>query len=568
MITHSEKSQRVNVFLRFLSMIRLYLQTIQYLKVRQIIYRFFSKPRLLLAALFKLDLHGSNYRTVPITKFIVSSNANFEELFGVPKSKSCYISLLWNSPNAGKLSLYKKNGFEYLLARDWRTCKEFSAGLVQHWIRSHSSVLLNDPVWNPYVISLRLVNWIKWASLSDYRDPTFLESIEYQANVLSRNLEYHILGNHLVKNIKALFFAGHFLGHQERTFPKLIRLLKGELDEQILSDGGHFELSPGYHTIVLEDLLDIYNVLSSADQKWDEFLLVLRDRIRLMLEWISRMSIGASCYPHFNDSSKDFSVDLRHLMGYAKRIGVGVPKLQKNRLTLLAASGYGIVETKRCKLILDYGKIAPDYLPAHAHSDLFSFEMAVNGNRVLVNSGTDDYGNFHTRSYVRSAQAHNTATVDGYDHAELWGQFRMARRPKQIQAAWSQQFSWIQFIGSHDGFRQQGISVSHTRKVRFSISKLALHVEDSFEGIGYQRTRSFLHFHPMVNTSIHGNSLFFRDSRSNVSGFVLWPEYLSATMKELPYFENMGKPQPHAVLVLSVAGDLPHQISYRVHFSK
>ena len=38
-----------------------------------------------------------------------------------------------------------------------------------------------------------------------------------------------------------------------------------ELPEQILADGGHFELSPMYHALVLEDLLDLVNIARRYD---------------------------------------------------------------------------------------------------------------------------------------------------------------------------------------------------------------------------------------------------------------------------------------------------------------
>ena len=34
--------------------------------------------------------------------------------------------------------------------------------------------------------------------------------------------------------------------------------------EQILKDGGHFERSPMYHSIVLEDILDLVNVIRTS----------------------------------------------------------------------------------------------------------------------------------------------------------------------------------------------------------------------------------------------------------------------------------------------------------------
>ena len=53
-----------------------------------------------------------------------------------------------------------------------------------------------------------------------------------------------------------LFFQGGETSVWYKTGHKII---SNELSEQILSDGGNFELSTMYHSIILEDLLDLYN---------------------------------------------------------------------------------------------------------------------------------------------------------------------------------------------------------------------------------------------------------------------------------------------------------------------
>ena len=64
--------------------------------------------------------------------------------------------------------------------------------------------------------------------------------------------------------MKALIFAGLFFEgpDADRWVGLGLKILSKELNEQILEDGGHFELSPMYHSIILEDLLDIINILT------------------------------------------------------------------------------------------------------------------------------------------------------------------------------------------------------------------------------------------------------------------------------------------------------------------
>jgi len=72
-------------------------------------------------------------------------------------------------------------------------------------------------------------------------------------------LEFHLLGNHLLANAKALVFAGCFFSGDEADgwLRTGLDLLEAEFAEQILDDGAHFELSPMYHAVILEDVLDL-----------------------------------------------------------------------------------------------------------------------------------------------------------------------------------------------------------------------------------------------------------------------------------------------------------------------
>jgi len=89
-----------------------------------------------------------------------------------------------------------------------------------------------------------------------------MESIYSQAQVLSKTLEYHILGNHLFSNAKALMFAGHFFESEvgEVFLNQANTLFERELTEQFLEDGGQFELSPMYTAMAVFDILDLINI--------------------------------------------------------------------------------------------------------------------------------------------------------------------------------------------------------------------------------------------------------------------------------------------------------------------
>ena len=89
---------------------------------------------------------------------------------------------------------------------------------------------------------------------------------------------------------------------------------------------------------------------------------------------------------------------------------------------MLQPSGYVVMRPgPRLHLVADVGPPCPPELPAHAHADCLSFELAVDGQRTVVDTGTSTYAPGERRQYERSTRAHNTVEVDGADQSEVWG---------------------------------------------------------------------------------------------------------------------------------------------------
>lgn len=80
----------------------------------------------------------------------------------------------------------------------------------------------------------------------------------------------------------------HFEGPEaERWYALGMSILDDEMPEQVLSDGGYSELSPKYHAIVLEDLLDLLNAMQTFARKrpgqWADAIAAMRAWLATML---------------------------------------------------------------------------------------------------------------------------------------------------------------------------------------------------------------------------------------------------------------------------------------------
>ena len=417
-------------------------------------------------------------------------------------------SIPWNDQRQAKLWLYHLNYFDFMnigftLPAEAPMLKAAFA-IALDWCAHNTQG--TEVGWEPYPLSARIVNWLKFLtrhgrSLSflegQERVDVLVESLGAQVATLERRLEKHLLGNHLLKNIKALLFAGALLETPPSThwWTKGQRLLKRELNEQILADGGHFERSPMYHGQILEDLAEI-QLLCTMTGKRLSCSLLLGEKIRSMAGFLSGILHPDGDIPLFNDSVLGGARAPAKLLALAElptsEAGGNAPQV-----AVSAATGYGVIRNPetRSALIFDCGALGPDYQPGHGHCDLLSYELSLQGHRVVVDTGVSTYEVGPERSYERSTAAHNTLRIDGEEQAETWASFRVGRRPRvgQIRGGSGSGFPFLR--GEHDAYRRLG--VVHARTILLLPPDTWI-VADLLTGGGSHLVESFLHFHPRV----------------------------------------------------------------------
>ncbi|MGB6056002.1 MAG: alginate lyase family protein [Burkholderiaceae bacterium] len=410
----------------------------------------------------------------------------------------------WNDSEYSKLWLYNLHYFDDVNASGAAERRTAHVALVDRWIKENPRGHGNG--WEPYPISLRIVNWVKWWSsdLSDAPD-AWMASLADQTHALTKRLEYHILGNHLFANGKALVFAGMFFqGSQADVWLKKgLQILDREVTEQFLPDGGHFELSPMYHATLLWDVCDLLNLaqvidspeLDARKQAWQKV-------IELGLDWLQVMSHPDGEIAFFNDAAIGISPNFVQLWAYATALGIvtgpasRVTDMQRSQARHLPESGYCRVDMPdHCVALLDLARVGPDYLPGHAHADTLSFELSLFGRRVLVNSGTSCYGNDVERSRQRSTAAHNTVVVNGQNSSEVWAGFRVARRAYPIGVGVLKSSEAVRIDACHNGYQRLIGRNVHCRCWIFDATGFT--IEDVVQG-PFTDAVAYFHLHPEV----------------------------------------------------------------------
>src|SRR5699024_11094456 len=99
-----------------------------------------------------------------------------------------------------------------------------------------------------------------------------------------------------------------------------LKVLQRELNEQVLDDGAHFELSPMYHQIITYRLLEFVDWYSKYENNNDEILSLCENKVKLMLSWLYNVSFENGDIPLFNDSAKGIAYETSFLLEYAKQL--------------------------------------------------------------------------------------------------------------------------------------------------------------------------------------------------------------------------------------------------------
>ena len=448
--------------------------------------------------------------------------------------------ILWNTKNASHLWRYHLHYFDYLESltvlqavggndaeRAWNQFRR----LILCWVDGNRHI--QGDGWHSYTISLRLVNWLTAAELFFERienDPVFerrfVGSLTAQAFVLSENLELDVRGNHLLENLRALIWVGTGLDSPKAQgwMNAALALLRKELAEQVLSDGGHFERCPGYHVVVLRRLIEIGHRLRNSTGSMPKYL---EDTVQRMLGFLNILRTPNGGLPLLKDTAIDahppvdevltegalLLKDSRFIAGapaglrtfllfgkeglsWFKSEGKTVPS-GSDATHFLPESGYVCSQTEAGDFFIwDVGRSCPDYLPAHAHADLFTFDLWIGGRPWVVDSGVYEYTAGNWRDFFRATRAHSTLELNGVNQSDVYSSFRVGRRARVhgVECKKVRQGVWLA-QGYHDGYKHLG--AVHRRVVLFRPGSYWI-VVDEVMGQGIHEIRTRLQLQPGV----------------------------------------------------------------------
>jgi uncharacterized heparinase superfamily protein len=415
----------------------------------------------------------------------------------------------WRGIEGDPLWLARLHGFDWL--RDLRDHggaegAPLAADSVEHWMRAQPR--WSALAWRDDVLAARLVNWVRHydflaAGAAPAFTAQFVDSLARQRRHLEGRLGAPPSGARWLAMLKAATvvdaaFVRSGAQHQRRLARSLTRL-GAALPKIILADGTIADRSPRAQLAALRDLIDIRDVLASAERPAPVALPDAIDRAAPLLRLLCHGDGGLAL---FNGADAG---DVDHIESVLTRSGNGAgPPIEAPQ------GGFARLAAGPAVVLMDAGAPPGKGLDLQVHAGTLSAEFSFGDERIFGNCGAYPGLAADWRFVMRYTAAHATAIIADTNSSELIDGGGLEYPAGNVQTTRAEQDGAVWVEASHDGYRSL-FGVTHRRRLWLAADGADLRGEDGLVGPDGKPIKSSasgrkfairFHLHPDVKASL------------------------------------------------------------------
>jgi uncharacterized heparinase superfamily protein len=399
------------------------------------------------------------------------------------------------------------HGFEWLPALSTaggEASRKLATNLIAQWIKRNGAY--SEPAWSPQILGRRLIHLFSHGRMvipnseMTWRSKLFV-SLREQARMLERSWREAPEGLPRMQAAAALALSGACMQDGSRRLETGLAALEGEVEVQILPDGGHLSRSPEALLSAWRHLVMVLETLAALNLEPPHGIRNAADRIATMVRFFRH---GDGALALFQGGLEN---DPRVVAGLLAR-----DEVRGNPFHHARHSGYQRLAVGRTLLLMDVGKVPPGPYAQDAHAGFLAFEFSSGDSRVVVNCGAGGKTQRAWNAALRATAAHSTVTVGDCSSAvtlppglprDLLGP-RLMEGPKEAVSRRLETAQGWTVEASHDGYGE-AFGLRHERQVTLSPQGLMLTGRDrliaSGPGGAPQTFAVRFHIHPDVRVS-------------------------------------------------------------------
>ncbi len=349
--------------------------------------------------------------------------------------------------------------------------------------------------WHPYTAAERAVNLLDAAQRYGALDTpeTFADDLAFHATAISKQLEYfgeHNTSNHLANNGRGLYRIGLALNMQ-KSREIGFEILSHEADRILLHGGALREGSTHYHLLYLRNYLDVWLAALRHDQQSDAAYFA--DITKRMISSAKNLVLPGGM-PLIGDISPDCPP--QYLKGISSGNGewvrtLSVDEQQRVKIhcdttpqaspTQAAHDGWVRADIGRWSLLAPCPQSGWLFMPGHAHQDIGSAEIHLDGQPLFIDPGRGGYGEEGEAALYRSSSVHGMIRVDNENPYPANKPYYSDAFRQSIAGPASVDYNNDGVTIQHSGYQRLGVT-STSRTWQFDDT--SMHITDAIQGLG------------------------------------------------------------------------------------